>query len=596
MSEAVSIEKSSRLTNKGYIQVAANLAGLVDTLKLIYHIQPGYYLTWSLIKKRLLRHIEDVFRDRGAVGLARAMQIEKFCTKIIFKFFSGMLSRRHFSLFLFIHSLREYLSTSKRMPETILFNLLHQSLTINEYQVTNNPQPTYLSTNSWLSLLKFEKQAPEVFTKLSQSMIKNANKWTEYFHIEDLSEKGTQTDLTEKEIDLLNDMPSDQASLDIVQKLILWLTIRQDKTSEILNKYNVYNYGGLISPRGELDLDEAFKISAPHLPILVNVIKGENSFVSVTSSIVAYAKETQAKLHKVAIVSLDNSSNVKFDRLGKALKEAIKVGSWVIVENAHHIIEWPREILNLFYRIKDSFKFHEEQELSKDYRINIDQQVAIESTEIVKLPGIKKTVYGEAMLIHRNFRLWIVSESDMLRSLQTSLVYDAVKVSPQLSDLGQTYQSCRNLARLYEPTDSSSNHRFEDASVLHAVMTHNEFLDGVRWELKDLLDYMRFLADVDIFDSDEIYERILDEAVYGPRLTNKVDKMFAKKLIQQVAVQKRYDMAQFVENSHKFYSKIERSVESAMLVVEMRALFGVEKARAELYEIKGSNLERLFKF
>jgi len=39
------------------------------------------------------------------------------------------------------------------------------------------------------------------------------------------------------------------------------------------------------------------------------------------------------------------------------------------------VVEWPREILNLFYRIKDSLKFQEEQELWQDYRLNIQQKL-----------------------------------------------------------------------------------------------------------------------------------------------------------------------------------------------------------------------------
>jgi len=295
----------------------------------------------------------------------------------------------------------------------------------------------------------------------------------------------------------------------------------------------------------------------------------------------AYAKETQAKT-KVAIVSLDSSnSSVRFDRLRRALKEAIRVGSWLIVENAHHVTEWPKEILSLFYRIKDSFKFHEEQELAKDYRLDIEQQPAIESTEIVKLPAIKKTVFGEAMLIHRQFRLWLVSDSDGLCQLQTSLVYDAVKVSPQIGDLAQTYRTCRQLAASY-----GQQERLEEACVLHAVMAHNEFLSGVDWQLKDLADYLRFVGDLDELGSDEIYERILTQAVYEPRLTNSVDRGFARKLVDQVVMQKRYDMGQFVENAHKFYAKRERSAESLVLAEEMRTLFGVEKARCQLLDRK----------
>ncbi len=260
MSESVSIETQARVANKGYVQMAANLSGLVDSLGRLYRLQPGYYMPWSLVKKRLLGQMDDVFRDRGAVGLARAKQIEKFCTKILFQLFAAMLTRRHFSLFLFMHSFREYLSTQTKISEASLFDLLHQSVANNAYRTCARPQPAYLSANSWLSLLELEQQAPQAFPNLAESLTRNANKWTEYFHIEDIGVKGASTDLTEKEIDLLNDTPCEHNAFDTVQKLLVWLCARPDKTSEILSKYNVYNYGGLITPRPELDLDDAYKV------------------------------------------------------------------------------------------------------------------------------------------------------------------------------------------------------------------------------------------------------------------------------------------------------------------------------------------------
>lgn len=304
--------------------------------------------------------------------------------------------------------------------------------------------------------------------------------------------------------------------------------------------------------------------------------------MNIASDINACARSTKhptAKTYtKVVTIALENS-NIKFDRLHKALREAIKSGSWIVIENAHHVAEWPREILNLFYRIKDSFKFQEEQDLWQDYRLDIQQkrqqakeEVSTESMEVVEIPPQSiekkeavnepvKNELNEPLVIHKKFRLWVVTESDQIINLPSSLVYDAIKISPQISELKQTYASCQKLALAYDKSGQQT--RFEEAAILHTVLSHNDYICKHAWDLRDFMDYMRFLAnDLGQFETDEIYEKIMYEVIYGSKMKNVVDLNYIKKLINQIIVQKRYDIQQFIENSHKFYSKVDRAEES----------------------------------
>jgi hypothetical protein len=148
--------------------------------------------------------------------------------------------------------------------------------------------------------------------------------------------------------------------------------------------------------------------------------------VNISADILACSRASKhplAKAHsKVVTIALEQN-NIKFDRLHKAMREAIRTGSWVIIENAHHVVEWPREILNLFYRIKDSLKFQEEQELWQDYRLNIQQKLygkdenLADSIEIGGSGGKSKEALNpsrnepgnEKLIIHKKFRLWIVT-------------------------------------------------------------------------------------------------------------------------------------------------------------------------------------------
>lgn len=180
-----------------------------------------------------------------------------------------------------MHSFNAYFNQQSTQTESNgitknnLFELLCQAVTSNEQQLLYktdktllDSQPDFLSTNSWVNFIKIEQLESRSFKNLSQSLKVNASKWIEYFHVDETINGFTKTDLTEKEIDLLNDTPFD-SQLDIVQKLVIWLCIHPEKATEILHKYNVYNYGGLIMTRLENDLVMAYKVSLPSVPILL---------------------------------------------------------------------------------------------------------------------------------------------------------------------------------------------------------------------------------------------------------------------------------------------------------------------------------------
>lgn len=225
--------------------------------------------------------MDDIFTDKGAIGIARAKQIEKFFAKLIFRFLASMLNRRHFNIVLAMNSFNDYLRqpkimTNNQITEANLYNLLHQTIKQNEQQIVYKAdeaflemRPSFVSLDSWTNFRALETQLA-AFENITKSLKDNASKWIEYFHMD--TDRNASTDLTEKEIDLLNDTPF-ELELDLMQKLMLWLTIHPERAADIVHKYNVYNYGGLIGNCVEMDLDMAYKISSPSVPLLITVPK-----------------------------------------------------------------------------------------------------------------------------------------------------------------------------------------------------------------------------------------------------------------------------------------------------------------------------------
>lgn len=101
--------------------------------------------------------------------------------------------------------------------------------------------------------------------------------------------------------------------------------------------------------------------------------------------------------------------------------------------------------------------------------------------------------------------------------------------------------------------------------MLHTLIAHNDFLAKYDWNLNDffglksLMEHVKKLTDL---SSDDIYREYLNDMIYTSRTSNKIDQLHVKKLTNQILLEKRYDISQFVENSHKFYSKIGKSTES----------------------------------
>ncbi len=117
---------------------------------------------------------------------------------------------------------------------------------------------------------------------------------------------------------------------------------------------------------------------------------------------------------KVTVIALENKY-LRYERVYLSMREAIKQGYWLIIENAQHIIEWPKEVLKLLYQIKDAPRLKEELEMSDDYALNIQESFNSANNNISDNPYAEFT--NDKIIIHKNFRLWFVTESDQIHKI-----------------------------------------------------------------------------------------------------------------------------------------------------------------------------------
>lgn len=233
-----------RELSKDYEQMSKTIACLFEALKMLYLIEPMYYSNWSSMKRILLSEISQVLKEKGAFGIARAKQIETFCLTFFYDLLSSFLLKRHFALFLFIHSLfieqnnkkakqtlhakvpirhkAASLESVSSLFEDLPIKQIYDSIkhTNAKLTVEESQKPAFLSTSCWQNCMDLEQYAK--FNQLSHSFTENTNAWLEYFQL------NKKQDLLEKDIDLLNECPFSN-ELSILEKLIIWLCVRPDK-------------------------------------------------------------------------------------------------------------------------------------------------------------------------------------------------------------------------------------------------------------------------------------------------------------------------------------------------------------------------------
>lgn len=184
-------------------------------------------------------------------------------------------------------------------------------------------------------------------------------------------------------------------------------------------------------------------------------------FVNPTIEISKYGKQLQED-KQIFIITLDDEES-KIKRLDMAITESIKNGGWVIIENPQFILNWPKDILKTFYKIKDAKILKEENDFWEDYNLNIPEA---------------RDQYESSLFVHDNFRMWFICDNDQLFNLPESIIGDSIKITPKLSDLKQTYLSCARIKKNHKNTDKNV---FREASMLHSLMTHNDFRERYFW-------------------------------------------------------------------------------------------------------------------
>ena len=222
--------------SKDYAHLAQTVASLYEALQTLCLLQPGYHMSWSSLKRCLLQTLASYGHAnlKGACQAARAKQVEAFCLTRIFAYLGSTMTRRHFHLLLFLHSLQS--SSSSLSTNVNYVHLFHaalksattQSAPHNENVESSNAngsstRPEYIDAECWAKCAQIERMHPSRFASLTGSLRQEALRWIEYFQLQQHGQERREH-LDAANIDLLNRTPV--VDLDALDKLLLWMCMR----------------------------------------------------------------------------------------------------------------------------------------------------------------------------------------------------------------------------------------------------------------------------------------------------------------------------------------------------------------------------------
>ena len=241
------------------------------------------------------------------------------------------MTKEHFQIFVFFHSFwisvklswikksddeikyEKFVKKSKEQPAAVIdkkklaqkeneiqiLSALTNSLKIARQQTdvpitlythSHLQKPKFMSINNWLSCIQLEKTLPKIYSGLAESLAKEGEKWCEYFHYTDITTEDDASAINATEakfdIDFLNECPLKNESLNTFYKFLLWTTAQSSRLVELVDKFNIYNFGGIIPEHRELDIDQFYQVTSQFKPNFVMVHKNSMIFIFSNSLLV----------------------------------------------------------------------------------------------------------------------------------------------------------------------------------------------------------------------------------------------------------------------------------------------------------------------
>ncbi|GCC21412.1 hypothetical protein chiPu_0019882, partial [Chiloscyllium punctatum] len=260
-------------------------------------------------------------------------------------------------------------------------------------------KPSWVSQETWDSCCILELLP--AFQNLRISIAKKANQWREYFGLSST---------------VISAIPcSSFAHLNTFQRAILWKFFQPHKLSVIMNDVVSCELGGTLTRDLRPTTTSLFNYSWQNVPVMF--LLPEDGSLSLSTH-PFYWIEQMAREHqmhnKVHVISCGAHDDV--DKVRNELQLTMSKGRWLILNNCHLLEHWDSELLNILLQLTTTYKAYLP---TKGASITVSKYDVCEVLEEETL-----TVLTNAgLIIHRDFRLWLICKNDSAVSLPGMTVY-----------------------------------------------------------------------------------------------------------------------------------------------------------------------------
>ncbi|XP_078514868.1 dynein heavy chain domain-containing protein 1 isoform X2 [Lissotriton helveticus] len=505
LQDLVALQQQQEESLDEYRKCARLGAGLYSTIQEVSYLHKIYSFHFrtflSLVKNVLLskKRSEVVKRE---VLQTRVLDLMNSLSSCILSYIRRCLTESHAKIFHFlVAAVQMRLVGQLTNLEWLVF--LHGLKDINVGQsLSESPiaRPQWVSADAWTECSRLE--ILPAFRYLRSSLVYRSCQWQEYFALSS---------------SVIGPIPcASHARLTLIEKAILWRTLRPDKLLNVISDLTMCILGQSLTEDPENDIDSKDSHNCTSVPVVFVMpgpeLGGPSTHPLYSIEQMAITQGHEDKLRVLSFGSPDSEAE-----LPKAFQKGKAKGHWLVLNNCHLLDHWGQEATSHLRELLETCGM-----LPKNPQI-----LEGPDSRLQQAPA-----EDSRSKVHPDFRLWIIVDGDATQSLPAFLKQQAMKV---FCDTPLELRSTLKRSFTQGTRQLSSQAPVQHILVLvllHAVLLHRQHYRGLaeaevyHWTQADLFAALSVLERVWNLcdDLEEAMVFLAGSVIYGGHVLNPGDE------------------------------------------------------------------------
>ncbi|XP_056651091.1 dynein heavy chain domain-containing protein 1 [Monodelphis domestica] len=249
--------------------------------------------------------------------------------------------------------------------------------------------PSWLEPKAWQECGLLELLPP--FEGLRTSLVDHSVAWQEYLKLPST---------------VLGQTPGPGTTpLNLLQKLVLWRVLRPEQLSRTLADFTTCLLGRSLAEDQDLS-SNPYRLSRPTRPLLVLMPPPDHFTATVHPLSFIWSLANQQEQEHLQVIGLGSFLWDPAQSVITSLNQAMRKGHWLVLDNCHLMSSWPPAILETLMGMIEG---------------------AHVISEVLPLPP-HLSMSKQNLVVHKKFRLWLISSANAVDSLPVVIVQNSVPI------------------------------------------------------------------------------------------------------------------------------------------------------------------------